>query len=96
MNRYKILLNGRNFLINTKNELKTLGFYTTRIVEAVSEDESAIFALDILKNDKELIDMTKNKESNPPMLYVDEISLINDLTDAEDFGFSFYGESNDK
>jgi hypothetical protein len=71
MNRYKILLNGRNFLINTKNELKTLGFYTTRIVEAVSEDESAIFALDILKNDKELIDMTKNKESNPPMLYVD-------------------------
>ncbi|MFT6127885.1 MAG: hypothetical protein ACJA1Z_003381 [Patiriisocius sp.] len=96
MNRYKILLNGRNFLINTKNELKTLGFYTTRIVEAVSEDESAIFALDILKNDKELIDMTKNKESNPPMLYVDEISLINDLTDAEDFGFSFYDESNEE
>jgi hypothetical protein len=96
MNRYNILLNGRNFLINTKNGLKTLGFYTTRIVEAVSEEESAIFALDILKNDKELIDMTKNKESNPPMLYVDEISLINDLTDAEDFGFSFYGESNEE
>lgn len=45
MDKYKVLLNGRSFWIDTEGQPKLMGFYTTRFVEAETPEKAEDFAV---------------------------------------------------
>jgi hypothetical protein len=40
MKKFRVLLEGRNLLINSQEGLKKMGFYTTRFIEAGSPKQA--------------------------------------------------------
>ena len=76
---FKVLLDAQNFLISLNEKEELMGFFTTKWVEAANEEEAELKAVDLIKNDKELVDIVLNKERGleiVPMIYLEEINEI--------------------
>lgn len=88
-NRYRVLLNGENFRIKFVDGVETLGFMTTRYVDAENPEQAAEMAKDSVWN--ELSDRMVAAD-NPPLLTVEEMYLVK--WTARRFrsgrGFTFY------
>lgn len=52
MNKYRVLLNGRNFLLEMGDRVASHGLYTTRFVEANTPDEAELKAVNSIRNAK--------------------------------------------
>lgn len=94
MKKYKVIIEGHNFLVKIGDETKKRGFYTTRFVEAQDTDEAENIAIGMLRADADLIALTRNEESDSPVMYVEEVE---ELTSFGDFtvpgsGFAWYPE----
>src|SRR6266542_154074 len=74
MKKYSVLVRGENFLIKVEGEDQKLGFYTTAFVEAKDEDEASKKAVDLLRDDQEFKRSVSNDQSDPPLMFVDEIA----------------------
>ena len=70
------------------------GFYTTRLVEAPSRDEAERFAVESLRQEDRLRGRVLNHQSDPPMLFVEEIDELSPAEAVEDraLGLAFYEE----
>lgn len=75
MPHWKVFLNGKNFWLLVDGKAQRLGFYTTRIVEAVDERAAELTAVQLLRDDPTLQDLL-NDRSDPPMIYVEEITEV--------------------
>ena len=97
MKKYKVMVEGRNFLIGAENEIRKHGFYTTRLIEARDEEEAESKAVEMLRNDPDLVALTRNERSDPPMMYVGEIEELMSFGgfNAPGSGFSWYPEQGD-
>ena len=73
MKKYKIMLEGKNFLLSSDGQTMKHGFFTTRWVEARDPEEAELKAIDLIKNDRGLMNNLLNDQSNPPMIYLREI-----------------------
>ena len=95
MNKYQVYINGENFLMMNEGSKKTMGFYTTRWVEALSPKEAEIKAIELIKNDQDLKAATCNEKHDQPMLYVEEITEIESFEgiNPPGAGYSFYPET---
>lgn len=85
---YKVLLDAQNFLVSLDEKEELMGFFTTKWVEAANEEEAELKAVDLIKNDKELVDIVLNKKRGleiAPMIYLEEISEIsqNEMQDIK-------------
>lgn len=91
---YRVLVNGRNFLIESDGSLRKLGFFVTRYVSAADEQNAESDVIAALRSDVWLRDITKNDESDPPMLFTEEIVPVvgDDLQHGEASGYSWYDE----
>jgi hypothetical protein len=94
MSKYKVFIHGRNFLLNLEGDSQKHGFYTTRFVEAKSEEEAEEKAISILRDDPKLRGSASNDWSDPPIMFVEEMT---ELDPSEDInvpvmGYSFYLE----
>ncbi|MDH5631192.1 MAG: hypothetical protein OEY96_13660 [Gammaproteobacteria bacterium] len=76
MSKYQVMLRGENFEIYLDNQLKNLGFYTTRIVKGNSENEAEKKAVDLIKNDKRLLSMMKIDSRLTPKIYLETIDSV--------------------
>lgn len=76
MKIYRVLLRGENFLLNIEESVRLFGFYTTRFVESLNEDDAEQAAVDLIRNDRSLRDRVLNAQADPPMLYAEEIDEI--------------------
>jgi hypothetical protein len=97
MKKFKVLVRGENFLINLDDVKQKMGFYTTRFVEAESEEAAENVAMDMLRHDPKLVKGVLNERSDPPMMYAEEIE---ELKSFEGFpvpggGFAFYPEDSE-
>ena len=94
LKKYKVLVRGENFLMNIDDVNQKVGFYTTRFVEAESEEEAENKVIDILRNDPKLIKSVLNKKSDSPMIYVEEIEQLKSFKGhpINGTGFAFYTE----
>jgi len=94
MKKYQILVQGKNFSLSLEGEAKTMGFYTTRWVEAKSPQDAENSVIELIKNDKNLKDAVLNEKNNPPMLYAEEIIEIENFEGVKPpgSGYSFYPE----
>jgi len=95
MSFYKVLLEGKNFLIEHEGKKKLHGFFTTRWVKARNSEFAELTAVELVKNDEHLIALTINKHgSDPdPMVYLEEINTVSWLTYLRrkpGKGYSFY------
>ncbi|HEY0100137.1 MAG TPA: hypothetical protein VGB76_14400 [Pyrinomonadaceae bacterium] len=90
-----MLINGRNFLLDFDGQARRVGFYATRTVEAATADEAESAAVELLRSDELLRQSTLNEQTDPPMMYVEEIVEVRRRKKGEDAntGFSFYNES---
>ncbi len=94
---YKVLLEGKGFLIEHEGRIKPHGFFTTRWVKAISPEAAELAAVELLKNDPNLTNLTQNdRESDPPpMVYLEELYVVSWFTYVRrkpGSGYSFYLE----
>jgi hypothetical protein len=96
MNKYKVLLNGRNFWMNIDNQPKLMGFYTTRFLEADTPELAENRAAQLIRGDAKLREAVINDRSDPPMIHAEEIVLLQTLEGIEPPGsgytFFFYDD----
>ncbi|MCA1592796.1 MAG: hypothetical protein LC754_09135 [Acidobacteria bacterium] len=92
MSKYRVLINGENFLLNFDRQLQKLGFYVTRVVDARNPEEAELAAVNLVREDSRLKDNVLNERDDPPMLYADEIEEIEESEGEEnvDTGFSWF------
>lgn len=76
MRKYRVLLRGENFFLRVSEEVKRMGFYTTRFIEATDEGQAEQQAVELLRGDEKLKNAILNDRSDPPMLFAEEIEEI--------------------
>jgi hypothetical protein len=76
MKKYKVMLEGHNFLIKIEDDAKKYGFFTTRVVEARDEEEAGQKAIEILRNDTDLVALIQNEESDSPTMFVEKVEEL--------------------
>jgi hypothetical protein len=98
MNKYRVLLNGRNFLLDLGDGLAPHGFFTTRFVEADASDEAELKAVASVRKREEIKAMLRNLPDAPPMLFAEEIEKIESFDSIEnpEPGITWYKEDTDK
>ena len=99
MKKYRVMINGRNFLIDLGSGLAKHGFYTTRFLEASDPSDAEIRAVESLRKWDEIKSLLKNKEDDPPMLFADEIvelSTFEGVNRGVEKGASWYKEKKDE
>ena len=94
MSKYRVLLNGQNFLLNFDGLPQKLGFYVTRFVDAADDEEAEKAAVALLRDDASLKGLVLNGRDDPPMLYADEVEELAayDPEEHVNTGFSWYTE----
>ena len=90
---YRVLVNGRNFLIEWDGSVQKCGFYVTRFVNAEGKESAESEAILSLRSDTHLQELTKNEQTDPPLLFIEEIERVSDNNGAaNNTGFSWYDE----
>ena len=69
MKKYKVFVRGQNFLINLDGVNQKMGFYTTRFIEAESEEAAEYAVMDMLRCDPKLVKGVLNERSDPPLVF---------------------------
>jgi len=91
MNHYRVLLKGQNFLLKVDGEPKRLGFFTTRFVQTNNRDGAELLAVDLIRSDSWLRDSVLNERSDPPMIFAEEIDVVeaSEVPEGQS-GFSYF------
>ena len=71
MKKFSVLIHGKDYLIQMDEGIENLGFYTTKYVEAESEDLAEFKAAKLIQNDYELNRAVQNSADNPPIIFAD-------------------------
>jgi len=74
MPKYKVLINGANFLIDMDDRIAKFGFFTTRFVEATDADAAENTAVRMIREAQRLRDLVRNAPDDPPVMYVTGIT----------------------
>ena len=98
MNKYRVSLQGENFLLSFDGKPEKHGFYTTRFVEANDPKEAETISINLIRNDPDLKAAVLNKQGDPPMIYTKEIEELINFKDIEPpgGGYTFYPENSEK
>ncbi len=90
MKKYKVTIEGVNFLVGIDTEIRKYGFFTTRFVEAWDKDEAEAQVIDMLR--VELKALVQNEKSDSPMMFVEEIVELKTFGDfpVPGAGFTWY------
>jgi len=95
MSYFQVLLEGQNFFIEFEGKEELLGFVTTRWVKAANPEEAELKAVELIKQDKHLLDMTRTTDDTQlnPMIFLTEMCNVNMFTyfrRKPGRGYSFY------
>jgi hypothetical protein len=73
MPAYRVLIEGRNFLLAHNGKTRRNGFYQTVFVQCSDPAEAEAAALRTVKDDAELKQLAQNQAHDPPTLHVDAL-----------------------
>ena len=98
MNKYRVYLEGKNFLLSFNGKPEKHGFFTTRFVEANNPEEAENISIGLIRSDTDFKTAVLNKQDDPPMIYLKEIVKLIDFGDIEPpgSGYTFYPESSEE
>ncbi|MCB1609431.1 MAG: hypothetical protein KDI71_20905 [Xanthomonadales bacterium] len=88
--KYRELLRGENFLIQTPDEPELRSFHATRKVRAEGEHAAELAAVALIRTDSALQQITIRSDPPAPMIYAEEISPIAWWYRLGGRGYSFY------
>ncbi|MCG8472731.1 MAG: hypothetical protein MI742_12885 [Desulfobacterales bacterium] len=66
MKKYRLLMNGSNYLMDVGGKISRQGFFQNLIIKADSPDQAERQAISRIWHDKELKSITLNPGKNPP------------------------------
>lgn len=96
MTTYLVCLNGKNFLIDGDEGPRKRQFRSTRLVEAENQNRAEAIARDLINKDPRLQKSVLNEESDPPVIYLENVSEIPAMAyDAQNRANSFLWENDD-
>jgi hypothetical protein len=72
MNKYRVMIHGENLLADVEGIRQLLGFYTHVFIEGFSRADAESRALELLREDAKLRDMSLNRQDDPLRLSVEE------------------------
>lgn len=95
MPKYKVLINGANFLIEMDGRIAKYGFFTTRFVEATDADAAENTAVQMIRETQRLRDLVRNAPDDPPVMDVIGISEQESFNGIKNQvpGFAWYEEN---
>lgn len=73
------MIEGANFLVTFENETSKHGFFTTRFLEAHTEEEAENETFEMLR--LELAEVVKNDQADSPVMFIDEIVELDSFDD---------------
>ncbi len=96
MDKYRVVLEGRNYFLNLDPGARKYGFVATRYVEADNPDDAELDAMRVVREDAALSAMVRNAGSDPPLLHVAELDVLDSFRGVDPPGadYSFYAEEN--
>jgi hypothetical protein len=91
--KYCVVIEGSNLLMEMRG-IERLGYFTTRYVEGIDEEEASQRALDLVSNELYSTGALLNKRGDPPRMVVSNIDQINSFRGkaAPGRGFTFFPE----
>lgn len=97
MYKFRVFVHGINFQMRAPDEdvIECLGFYITGFVEAESPERAEGLVIDLLRGHATLQENVLNPREDPPQLFVEEITEIEDWpvdTKRPLTGFAFYND----
>jgi hypothetical protein len=95
MRKFRVLLQGSNFLIPVAgNGLLKHGFYTNRFVEAADEEAAELAAVGQLRAKQSLREIVRNQPDDPPRIQLNEVAELASLENLPslDQGLAWYPE----
>jgi hypothetical protein len=87
LKKYRLMVEGANFLVTFDNETAKYGFFTTRFLEAENESDAEANAMDMLR--EELADIVQNDLADSPVMFLEEIEEIGSFADCPAPGTGF-------
>jgi hypothetical protein len=96
MKKYRVMLEGRNFLLDMEGSVEKYGFFTTRYVEAENPEQAEIKAVQLIREDQSLKVAAKN-EGSKPLIYLDSIVELESFEGVRlpGTGYSFFPDDLD-
>lgn len=91
MKKFRVFLRGEHFFLKEEGLVERYGFYTTRFVEALDEDQAEQTAVELVRKEDQLREAVWNDQPDPSMIFVEEIVEISTF-ESQGSGFSFYEE----
>jgi hypothetical protein len=76
MQKYRVIVHGRNLLTEVDGVRQRLGFYTNVFIEAFTSADAEARAIELVREDVHLQDMTLNTEGDALNLSADEVQEI--------------------
>ena len=96
MTTYLVCLNGKNFLIDSKEGPRKKQFRSTRLVEAENENLAETLAHELISKDPRIQKFVLNEKSDPPVIYLESICEVPGMSyDAQNRANSFCWENED-
>jgi hypothetical protein len=89
--KFRVLVKGQNFLLESDRGIKRFGFYTTRFVEAFDRHDAERAAIESLRQDDRLRGRVRNARSDAPLLFAEEIAEMPSFEGVDrSHGLAFY------
>jgi hypothetical protein len=76
MQKYRVIIHGRNLLTEVDGVRQRLGFYTNVFIEAFTSADAEARAIELVREDAHLQDMALNTEVDALSLSADEVQEI--------------------
>jgi hypothetical protein len=76
MQKYRVIVRGHNLLTEVDGVRQRVGFFTNVYVEAFTPADAELRAVDLIREDARLRQMTCNPEGDLLRLYADEVQEI--------------------
>jgi hypothetical protein len=86
MKKYRLLMKGRNFLINADGKQEKHGFHQNIFIDADSPRQAELSAASTIWHDEELQKAILNPEDDPPVIQLDtiwELDILDDVSQVE-------------
>lgn len=96
MKRFRVLMNGSNFLLLLDGKVRRVGFFVTRFVLAPDHEQAELAAVEMLQADS-VLRRARNARDDPPVLYVEEVEEAYGIQEQNGTqpGFAFYDDEED-
>jgi hypothetical protein len=77
MNKYQIMINVVDMLLQVEGKPTLMGYFQTFKIEAMSPEQAQLQAVVMICNDEEMKSVwLQQKQTNPPRISVEEIYLV--------------------